>query len=187
MKYMAFMCASFVPQRWAFAFVAIAGVCGPTSCGTAVTPASTRPLAAGSAGVTTLENLLRWPLEGEAGKQKVAAALRRSFFMKPLQARQFSGEGPVKLADGNVLSSAWIGELSGQIDIGVAAEPCVSPELAAGWIGARGEATLDAHGVDRGKTYQAQGAGVRVEFTTTPSTYRCIDSINIYPFDDPRQ
>ncbi|WP_139178608.1 hypothetical protein [Lysobacter sp. yr284] len=181
MNFMAFMCASLASMRLACVFALTAAVAGLTSCGTVATRASTQPPPAGPADATTLENLLRWPLEGEGGQRRAEAALHRVFVMKPLQARQFSGDGPVKLADGNVLSFAWIGELSGQIDIGVAAEPCVSPELAAGWIGARAEATQDAHGTDRGSTYKAQSAGIRVEFTTTPSTYRCIDSINIYP------
>lgn len=107
--------------------------------------------------------------------------------MKSLPARQFSGDGPVRLSDGNILSFAWIGELTGQIDIGVAAEPCVSPGPAAEWIGAQGEVTEDAHGENRGKTYKTQRAGNRIEFTTTPLTYRCIDSINIHPAGKPKQ
>ena len=178
---MAIMCPGAVGIRAFYALSLALAVTIPASCSTPGAGASKPSLAADSKAVVTVENLLRWSLEGEAGKRKVEAALHRVFEMKPLPARQFSGNGPVRLADGNVLSFAWIGESTGQIDIGVAIEPCVSPEAAAGWIGAQGEAIEDAHGGDRGKTYSAQRGGSRIEFTTVPLTYRCIDSINVYP------
>lgn len=169
--------------RKLLAHLALAVVAGALlSCSTTRTSApEQRPGATDSPDAVTVENLLRWPLESEAGKGKVEAALHRVFAMRPLQARQFSGDGPVKLSDGNVLSFAWIGEATGQVDIGVAAEPCVSPERAAEWIGAQAAAMEDAHGQDRGRAYRTQRGGNWIEFTTTPVTYRCVDSINIYP------
>lgn len=174
-------------RHLAYSLALAFAACALMSCSTTGARAPEQhQVAADPAGSITIENLLRWPLEGEAGKRRVDAALRRIFEMKPLQAQQFSGDGPVKLSDGNVLSFAWIGELSGQVDIGVAGEPCVSPEQAAGWIGAQAAITQDAHGQDRGKTYRTQRAGNWIEFTTTPATYRCIDSINVYPAKPPK-
>ncbi|HZF98161.1 MAG TPA: hypothetical protein VEY92_07960 [Pseudoxanthomonas sp.] len=54
----------------------------------------------------TVENLLRWPLEGPAGVEKVNAGLHQVVQMKPSIAQQFSGDGPVRLADGYVLTFA---------------------------------------------------------------------------------
>jgi hypothetical protein len=129
----------------------------------------------------TIDHLLQWSLNGDPGKEKVKAALRKVLKMKPLHGQQFSGDGPTTLSDGNILTFGWYGDSSGQIDIGVASSPCVSPEQASKLIDATWEITVDADGEDRGKTYKTQRAGNWIEVTTTPLTYRCVDSINIYP------
>ena len=134
-----------------------------------------------SASEVTVENLLRWPLEGPGGFAKVEAGLQQVLQMKPQYAQQFTGRGPVRLADGNVLSFAWLQGLSGSVSIGVAQDPCVSPEQAKELIGAiQSPVIRDMHGVDIGKTYSTKRNGMLVSFTTTPETYRCVTSIQIH-------
>lgn len=156
-----------------------------TSCSAAGAGLPRQPSPSNPEDAVTIDHLLQWSLNGDRGKEKVKAALRKVLKMKPLHAQQFSGDGPTALSDGSILTFAWYGDLSGQIDIGVASSPCVSPERAGKLIGAAGEITADADGEDRGKTYRTQHAGNWIEITTTPSTYRCVDSINIYPVRKP--
>ncbi|ALN83505.1 hypothetical protein LC55x_0200 [Lysobacter capsici] len=129
----------------------------------------------------TIDHLLRWSLEGETGKNKIKAALGEVLDLKPLPGHDLSARGPATLQDGYVLSFGSIGQSTGQIDIGVAPEPCLSPERASKLTGAQGAPAIDAHGEDRGKTYTTQRSGNWINFTTTPLTYRCVDSIHIYP------
>lgn len=87
----------------------------------------------------------------------------------------------MQLADGYILSFAWIGVPSQSLSIGLESEPCLAPARAA----EISQAVLnpvfqDAHGVDRGRNYDAKGNGVRINFTTTPETYRCVDSIQVH-------
>jgi len=133
-----------------------------------------------SASEVTVENLLRWPLEGLGGIDKVKAGLHQVMQMEPLRAQQFTGSGSVPLADGNVLTFAWIKNLSNSFSISLAQEPCVSPEYAKELIGAlQSPYFYDMHGVDHGKTYSTKRNGVWVEFMTAPKTYRCVSSIHI--------
>ncbi|QWF15106.1 hypothetical protein [Lysobacter capsici] len=130
----------------------------------------------------TVENLLRWPLKGTSGTEKVLAALDKVFEMKPLRASQLSGQGPVRLADGHVLSFAYVRKLSGDIDIGIDQKKCVSPDWAVALTGAvLNPVFQDAHGVDRGKQYDATGNGMALRINTTPETYRCVTALHIYP------
>jgi hypothetical protein len=147
----------------------------------ALTPASA-PI---SASEVTVENLLRWPLEGPTGFDKVEAGLHQVMQMEPLRAQQFTASGPVRLADGNVLLFAWLRRLSGSVSIDVAQEPCISPEQTKALIGAvQGHVIRDMHGGEHGKTCSTTRNGVRVKVTTTPKTYRCVDSIQIHKIRD---
>jgi hypothetical protein len=129
----------------------------------------------------TMEDLLRWPLEGVTGTEKLIQALDQLFEMKPLRASQFSGVGPVRLADGNFLSFAYVRTLSGDIDIGLDPKSCVATDWAASLTGALLNPVFqDAHGVDRGKQYDAKGNGVILRINTTPVTYRCVTAIHIH-------
>ena len=146
------------------------------------TPASPPPIAASE---VTVENLLRWPLEGSAGFDKVDAGLHQVLKMEPLPVQQFTGNGPVQLTDGNVLLFAWLGRLSGSVSIGVAQERCVSPEQTKALIGAvQTHVIRDMHGGEHGTTYSTTRNGVRVKVTTTPKTYQCVDSIQIHKIRD---
>ena len=166
---------------------ALQGCATTTATAPATTPSqvalpSSEPVAA-SKETLTVENLLRWPLEGPAGVVKTGAELRRAFpGFKPLPPADLRRDGPMQLGDGYILSFVWIGVPSETLNIGLESEPCLSPAQAA----EISKATLspvfqDAHGVDRGRNYDAKGNGVRVSFTTTPETYRCVDSINVHP------
>lgn len=125
----------------------------------------------------TLENLLRWPLEGKTGLEKVEAGLHQVFEdMEPLPNQQFASVGAAYLADGTVLSFAHIGS---HFDIGLKNDRCIQPEPYAELIGANGSVTPDAHGVDRGKSYRVKRNGVIVIIDTTPNTYQCITHVSI--------
>jgi len=148
-------------------------------------PAAPTHKAPPSAAEVTVENLLRWPLEGPAGIGKAKAGLHRVLQMRPLSAERFTGNGPVRLADGYVLSYAHIKGLSDNITIGLEQTPCVSPAYARQLIGAVQSPTIrDMHGVDLGKTYSTRRKGVGVIFETTPYTYRCVSAILIYPIKE---
>ncbi|MET4728329.1 hypothetical protein ABIE09_002139 [Lysobacter enzymogenes] len=168
------------------AFVALASiVCIVASCG------STRMRGSGRGGpdkvstdAVTVENLLRWSVEGSVGIDKVLNGLKRTFEMTPVGVQGLGSAGPAKLADGYILSFATIRGLSGAIDIGVKEEPCYSPERAAGLVGgATGKVELDAHMIDHGKTYTTGKNGFYVSFATTDETYRCVKSIHMWPMD----
>lgn len=128
----------------------------------------------------TVENLLRWPLEGRpAGTDKVVMALQKTYKMAPVR-DGYRAEGPAVLADNHVLSFASVRKLTGAIHLGLREEPCYPSEQAAALIGATADPTIsDIHGVDRGKTFEATKNGVMVYFDTTPVTYRCVTSIHI--------
>jgi len=150
----------------------------PTSAPDIPTP-SPAPI---SASDVKVENLLRWPLEGPAGFDKVEAGLQQVLQMKLISAEQFRGEGPVKLVDGYVLLFAWIQRPSGTVSIALEQTPCVSPQYAQDLIGAvQSPTTRDMHGTDYGKIYSARRNGVWVIFETTPQTYRCVNAISIRP------
>ncbi|QWP75768.1 hypothetical protein J5226_19475 [Lysobacter sp. K5869] len=134
----------------------------------------------------TIADLLQWSLEGQEGNAKILAALHRSFDMKRLDDAQYSGDGPVLLSDGHVLSFAYTLERSPSIQIGVEEAPCVDPN----WAAATTHATLDpvfqdAHGVDRGRIYYTTRHGFYLALQTTPMTYRCVTAIRISP--EPRK
>jgi len=138
--------------------------------------------------MVTVENLLRWPLEGPKGADRLTAALDQLFIMKPLRASQFSGDGPVRLADGYVLGFAFVRKLSGNIDIGLKSEPCLSPARAAVITGAIQEPGVqDAHGADIGQSFKATRNGMTVRMDTTPVTYECITTLHIHPEQEARQ
>jgi len=132
--------------------------------------------------MVTIENLLRWPLEGQAGVVKAGVELRRTFpDFRPLPPADLQRDGPMQLADGYILSFVWIGVPSGSLNIGLESEPCFSPERAAEISRAvLSPVFQDAHGVNRGRNYDAKGNGVRINFTTTPEAYRCVTSINVH-------
>lgn len=139
---------------------------------------------AGRARAVTVEDLLRWSVEGPVGVDKVRSGLKRIFKMTPVGVHVLGSAGPAKLADGYILSFATIRGLSGAIDLGVEAAPCYSPERAAGLVGgATGKVELDAHMVDHGKTYTIEKNGFYVSFATTDETYRCVKSIHVWPVD----
>ena len=138
-----------------------------------------------SASEVTVENLLRWPLEGLAGVDKVEAGLHQLMQMKPLHSKQFRSTKPVRLADGNVVNSAWLRRLVGSVIINLAQEPCVSPEYAKKLIGAvQSPHVYNMHGIDQGKIFSVTRNKIWIIFTTNPETYQCVNSIQIHLVED---
>jgi len=139
------------------------------------------PVAAAKSQLST-QAILRWPLEGQAGRDRLVAELRRSFAMKMFAQGQYSGDGPVILDDGTVLNFAMIREGSGNIDIGFELSPCYAASKAAELGGAAEQAGVqDAHGSDVGNWYSASANGFVVRFDTEPATYRCVKTVHIHP------
>ncbi|QQP96744.1 hypothetical protein [Lysobacter enzymogenes] len=136
----------------------------------------------GAESALTIEILLRWSLEGQEGGKKILTALHRSFDMKRLDEAQYAGDGPVRLADGHILSFAYTLERSPSIQIGVDETSCVDPQWAATTThAALDPAFQDAHGVDRGRIYYTVRNGFLLSLDTTPETYRCVTAIRISP------
>ena len=135
--------------------------------------------AAVSKEMVTIENLLSWPFEGPGGTDKVIAGLQQVYKMTPTQ-DGYRADGSAVLADNHVLSFASVRKLTGVIQIGLREAPCFQSAQAAALIGAIADpATNDAHGVDRGKTFEVTQNGVTVYFNTNAVTYRCVTSIHI--------
>lgn len=178
------------PARALAALIWSAGLQGcatTTASAPATTPSHAASPISGSAGVSkntmTIEDLLRWPLEGPAGVAKAGTELRQIFpGFKPLPPADFHRDGPMQLADGYILSFVLVRVPTESLSIGLESEPCLSPARAAEISGAvLSPVFQDAHGVDRGKQYDAKRNGIRVNFTTTPVTYQCVDSIHVHP------
>ncbi|SDY05724.1 hypothetical protein [Lysobacter enzymogenes] len=127
-------------------------------------------------------SILRWPLEGQPGRDRLVAELHRSFAMRMFADQQYSGDGPLRLADGTVLSFAMIRGKSGAVDIGFELSSCFTAIEAAELAGATEQpGTQDAHGSDVGKWYRATANGMVVRFDTEPATYRCVKTVHIRP------
>ncbi|QQP99967.1 hypothetical protein [Lysobacter enzymogenes] len=157
--------------------------CVAASCSTAGTSAAGRGgRAADPASAVTVENLLRWSVQGPAGIAKIRSGLTQTFEMKPSGKQGLYGAGPVRLTDGYTLNFSSIRGLTGAIHIGVEERPCYSPDRAASFLpGVSDRVELDAHMIDRGKNYVTERNGFRVYFNTTPDTYQCVTSIHIRP------
>ena len=142
---------------------------------------------AGSKETLTLENLLRWPLEGPSGVDRTIASLRGTFGkMEELTGDGLHGSGPVTLKDGYILESTSVYPPTRMhpndrtIHIYPQQAPCFSPERAVEITGALMDPVFrSAHGVDIGHTYNARRNGVWVRFTSTPVTYQCVIAIHI--------
>lgn len=174
--------------RGAFmALIGLAGLQGCTSIGRSVSPATPPKVVspasesvAVSKNMVTIENLLRWSLEGPEGADKVIAGLRQVYEIVELRPLLFAGNGPIRLEDGYTLGSTLIGSDHRNVDINVKEESCFLAARAAVIIGAVPSPVIqDAHGVERGKTYDATRNGMWIRFTTTPTTSRCIRAIYI--------
>lgn len=143
-------------------------------------PIQATRISAKSAEKLTVMDLLQKPLEGQAEVDKIVAALPSLMKFEPLISSQFYAEGPATLADGYVVTFAFLRNLSSRVDIGLEPEPCFPPELAERATSAvKSEMTQDAHGVDVGEIYTARRNGVLLRFTTTRETYRCVEMIYI--------
>lgn len=168
----------------AFAFPALAlAACVAASCSTAGASGAGRGgREAAPVNAVTVENLLRWSVQGPAGITKIRSGLARTFEMKPSGKQGLYGAGPVRLVDGYTLNFSSVRGLTGAIHIGVEERPCYSPDRAASFLpGVADSVELDAHMIDRGKNYATERNGFRVYFNTTPDTYQCVTSIHIRP------
>ncbi|MEI2428807.1 hypothetical protein RDV84_25105 [Lysobacter yananisis] len=159
--------------------------CVAASCSTAGASGAGRGgRAADPASAVTVENLLRWSVQGPAGIAKIRSGLTQTFEMKPSGKQGLYGAGPVRLTDGYTLNFSSIRGLTGAIHIGVEERPCYSPDRAAELLpGATDSVVLDAHMADRGKSYFTRRNGFQVYFMTTPETYQCVTSIHIRPVE----
>ncbi len=129
----------------------------------------------------TVENALRWPLDGQGGADRLIAAVRQTMPVRELaNPGQYASRGPAQLADGYTLTFADFTPAHSIISIGVAREPCYPTERAAALLGATASpVTRDQHGVDIGQSFTTVRNGMSVNFTTTPAPYRCIDGIHV--------
>lgn len=81
----------------------------------------------------TMDDALTWPLEGEAGADTLIAALRQVIPVRELQnPGQFSGRGPVDLADGHNLTFASFTPVHHIITVGVSPHALLSDRPSGG-------------------------------------------------------
>lgn len=158
-------------------------ICLAASCSAAgASDGTRRGREAPSQSAVTVENLLRWSVQGAAGVAKVRSGLVQTLKMEPSGPKGLYGKGPVRLADGYTLNFSSIRGLTGAVHIGVEELPCYPPGRAAKLLpGVTESIVLDAHMVDRGKSYSTERNGFRVYFMATPDTYQCVTSIHIRP------
>lgn len=137
---------------------------------------------AASEEILTVENLLRWPLEGPSGVDRTIAGLRQVFTMEELTTGELYGKEPVTLSDGYILGSTTLSPEYKSIHVHPQQAPCFSPERAIEITGAVMDPVFRSeHGVDLGHTYNVTRNGVRVSFTSTPETYKCVYTIHVWP------
>lgn len=162
---------------WTFSVGLLTGCASASSPGSSavVSPIPTNHQA------LTVDDALTWPLEGEAGADRLIAALRQVIPVRELQnPGQFSGRGPVDLADGHNLTFASFTPVHHIITVGVSPTPCYPTDRAVALTGATASPVMrDEHGVDIGQSFTVVRSGIGVNFTTTPSPYSCIDAINV--------
>ncbi|WP_139178511.1 hypothetical protein [Lysobacter sp. yr284] len=177
-------CAPTVVRTLASAALAVAA-CIAASCSTAGPSGPRRDgREAAPASAVTVENLLRWSVQGPTGIAKIRSGLAQTFELEPSGTKGLYGKGPVRLVDGFALNFSSIRGLTGAIHIGVEERPCYPPSRAASLLpGAIESIELDAHMIDHGKNYATERNGFRVYFNTTPDTYQCLTSIHIRPSD----
>lgn len=158
-------------------------ICLAASCSAAgASDGTRRGREAPSQSAVTVENLLRWSVQGAVGVAKVRSGLVQTLKMGPSGPKGLYGKGPVRLADGYTLNFSSIRGLTGAIHIGVEELPCYPPDRAAKLLpGVTETIEFDAHMIDRGKNYATERNGFRVYFNTTAYTYECVTSIHIRP------
>jgi len=145
-----------------------------------VSPASES--VAASKEMLTVENLLRWPLEGPSGVDRTIASLRQVFTTEELTTGELYGKEPVTLSDGYILGSTTLSPEYKIIHVHPQQAPCFLPERAVEITGAVMDPVFRSdHGVDLGRTYNVTRNGVRVSFTSTPETYKCVYTIHVWP------
>ncbi len=129
----------------------------------------------------TIENILQWPLEGEAGYARVVDALNRLPGMADVPPAYRITRETVTLGDGYMVDFASIQKKSQQIDIGLDTGICVDPASLQAFINARqSSSTEDIHGRDVGRVYWSINNGIVVKFRSMPDTWKCVNSISIY-------
>lgn len=129
----------------------------------------------------TIENILRWPLEGETGYASLVGALNSLPGMSDVAPAYLMTRQPVTLGDGYMVDFVSIQKKSQQIDIGVDTDACVDPGSLQALINAtQSKSTEDIHGRDVGRVYWSINNGTVVKFRSMPGTRKCVDSISIH-------
>ena len=129
----------------------------------------------------TIENILRWPLEGETGYASLVGALNSLPGMSDVAPAYLMTRQPVTLGDGYMVDFVSIQKKSQHIDIGVDTDACVDPVSLQAFVPAtQSKSTEDIHGRDVGRVYWSINNGTVVKFRSMPGTRKCVDSISIY-------
>ena len=165
--------------------VLIAGlVLAATGCASSATrPASPPADAAARPAVTalTIQDILQWPLEGEAGFLRAVAHLRDATlyrFVAPLQSVSLA---PFRTVDGYRVETVWFRDWTQSVSIGLDDSPCLEARVAVAAIGANREGVHQgSHGEDVGAKYTAARNGVTVRLSTANTNAICIQSIYIH-------
>lgn len=128
-----------------------------------------------------IESLLRRSLDGVAGVEKVASIIEETLDPTDRTARLLrSSDDELRLEDGYILNRRSVFSGPG-VGFSFASEPCFKPSRAAQIVGAEaGPVIYDNDGADRGRIYRVIRNGVRMHVYTTPLTYQCVASIEIY-------
>lgn len=134
----------------------------------------------------SVQNILRWPLEGPAGADRVISALLSIGKFSQYQGPQYSGENELLLDDGFVIANSWIINGARQVDINLRDHPWLLPAEAQKISGATKEQFFfTSHGENIGETYSVEMRNMLVRFTTD-TNYKCVRGINLGAVVDER-
>lgn len=127
----------------------------------------------------SVENILRWPLEGPTGADRVISMLLKTEKFEKIKGIQYWSKEKFALNDNFVVEKSWIIPSARKIDINLNANPCLSVQQAKAFSKAGKEQFFpSSHGEPAGDTYSVEVGRMLVRFTTDLD-FNCVENINI--------
>lgn len=127
----------------------------------------------------SIENILRWPLEGAAGADRVISLLLKTGKFEKIIGVQYWSKESFTLSDDFGVRKIWIIPSVRKIDISLNSDPCLSVQQAKAFSKAGKEPFFpSSHGEPAGDMYSVEAERMLVRFTTSLD-FKCVENINI--------
>lgn len=166
------------PYAAAVLIAVLAGGCAGIAGRPASPPADSA--APPQAATLTIQNILQWPLEGVEGFKRLRLRFVGDLVVTQDSSTHWRRQEKTVLSDGYTLSFVTIRKFSDQIDLGIEANPCLTPEKAQELVETeKSPSSDDIHGRSVGTSYWSRKNGFIVQLISDPVTLQCIDSISI--------